>query len=180
MAAFPSAKILAQLNAGDGAVTSKAKGDALEEAICLCLESLAGIEVIERNCISAPGSSEIDIVLHNKKSGANSAVAFLDTIILVECKNWASPVDSKAIRDFLAKVKAAKVKEGILIAANGITGDAKDVTRGHDVIRQAFDTDGTKIIVLTRAEIESFSSAADVMNAIRKRFTNHLLRRPLF
>jgi Holliday junction resolvase-like predicted endonuclease len=180
VAVFPSVKLKELLDAGQNAPTAKAKGDALEEAICVCLESLAGVEVIARNSISQRGSFEIDVVIHNNKSAAKTAVAFLNSIVLVECKNWERPVDCKTIRDFLHKVTGAKEKVGILIAANGITGDAQDVTRGHDVLRQAFDNDGTKILVITAEEIRSLTNSEELVVMLRNKFTNYLLRKKLF
>jgi hypothetical protein len=46
---------------------------------------------------------------------------------------------------------------------DGVTGDPQEQTAANDEIRAAFDRDGTKILVLTRAEIEAFRSNDDIV-----------------
>ena len=89
---------------------------------------------------------------------------------MFECKNWAAPVDSAAVTGFIAKVRAARLELGVLVAANGITGDPQQRTAANDIVRHAFDRDNIKLLVVTRTEIESFRSVADVIMLMREKF----------
>ena len=77
---------------------------------------------------------------------------------MFECKNWSDPVNSATVDSFVAKVRSSRLELGILVAANGVTGDSVERTAANDVIRRAFDRDNIKILVITRMEIESFRS----------------------
>lgn len=147
-------------------------------AIKLCLCGISGVSVEYESVTSDTQSMEIDLVLFNSK--AQRGVPFLDHMILVECKNWSSPVDAKAVRDFIAKVRAARRKEAILVAASGITGNAREIANAHDELRRAFDADGVMIFVLTREQLETFGSAGAVIAFFRSTFGKIILRKNQF
>jgi len=73
-------------------------------------------------------------------------------IILIECKNWSTPVSSMKIAWFIMKVWGRGQRFGILVAANGITGNARDLNRANQLIARAL-SQGTSILVITREEI---------------------------
>ena len=104
------------------------------------------------------------------ETGKSTPGSFLSDYLIFECKNWAAPVDSATVASFIAKVRAARLELGVLVAANGITGDAQQRTAANDIIRQAFVRDNIKILVVTRAEIEGFRSVADVIALMREKF----------
>jgi hypothetical protein len=60
------------------------------------------------------------------------------------------------------------VRFGVLIAANGIAGDAADRTAGHGVIATAL-THGRRIIVITRAEIDGLASTGQLIRLIKQK-----------
>ena len=66
---------------------------------------------------------------------------FLSDYLIFECKNWDAAVDSATLATFIVKVRAARLELGVLVAANGITGDAQQRTAANDIIRQAFVCD---------------------------------------
>jgi predicted Mrr-cat superfamily restriction endonuclease len=101
--------------------------------------------------MNAAGSSEIDVCFWNGRH--KGSIDFLPQILIVECKNTTDRVDSASVRVFLSKLREMRLDYGILIAANGVTGDAENPRAAHDVIRTAFQRDGVRTIVLTRAEL---------------------------
>jgi predicted Mrr-cat superfamily restriction endonuclease len=97
----------------------------------------------ENNALNAPGSSEVDVCFWNSRH--NGSIDFLPQILIVECKNTAERVGSAAVRIFLSKLQEMRLDHGVLVAANGITGDAESLRAAHDVIRTAFQRDQVRI-----------------------------------
>lgn len=160
--------IAQRLAEGDAAATTEGKGAALEDVVIRSFCKVLGIGLLYRDRTNNAASSEIDILLFNQRHPLG--VPFLSDYLVFECKNWAAPVDSATVASFIAKVRAARLEVGILVAANGITGDAQQRTAANDRIREAFVRDNIKILVVTRAEIESFRSVADVVGLMREKF----------
>lgn len=171
---LPHQKISDALLRGDAAVTTAEKGAALEDAIQWTLCKLPGVKVLKRNHVDSAGSMEIDLFLFN--SHRKSPIDFLPAYLLIECKNWNSRVDSATLREFLGKLRATHQKVGILVAASGITGDPHQVTAAHDVIRQAFDADDIKIIVITRSELCSLRTTEQLIVMLQEKYGAACLR----
>lgn len=171
---FPYKKIAARLKAGDTATTTKARGDALEDVVSWIFCTMPGIKVLKRNFVDSSGSAEIDLLLYNDPR--QTPVQFLTEFPMVECKNWKAPVDSMTVRTFIDKLRSARLRVGILVAANGITGDAAERTSAKNVIDRAFDKDGTVLIVITRTELESFRSKDDVLTLLQDRFGDAIMQ----
>ena len=168
MGRFPHRAIAQRLAEGDAAATTEQKGAALEDVVISSFCKVRGIGFLRRDQTNNAGSSEIDILLFNQRHPVG--LPFLSDYLIFECKNWAAPVDSATVASFIAKVRAARLELGILIASNGITGDAQQRTAANDIIRQSFDRDNIKILVITRSEIEAFRSIADVIVLMREKF----------
>lgn len=171
---FPYKKIVARLNQGDAAITTKEKGDALEDVVSWVFCSMPGIKVLKRNFVDSAGSAEIDLLLYNDPR--QTPVQFLSEFPMIECKNWQAPVDSVTVRAFLDKLRSARLKVGILVATHGVTGDADDRTAAKNVIDRAFDRDGIVLIVITRAEIENFRSKDDILTFLQDRFGDAIMQ----
>jgi hypothetical protein len=76
--------------------------------------------VLSKNLLTE--TQELDLVLKNTSN--NDFMRSLNTpFILVECKNWSSPVGVAEARVFESKYREAgkKVNLGIFIALNGVT-----------------------------------------------------------
>ncbi len=171
---FPHRKITKRLAEGDVALTTEAKGSALEDVVNWTFCSLPGLRVLKHDFTDAAGSSEIDLLLMNDRRF--TPVPFLSDYVLVECKNWATRVDSATVRDFIGKLQSFHLDVGILVAANGVTGDAADQTAANDTIRQAFDRDAMKIIVIKRPDLEAFRSQGQIVQFLQERFGEVILR----
>lgn len=168
MGRFSHLQIARRLAEGDAAATTEEKGAALEDVVIQSFCKVRGVGFLRRDQNNNPGSSEIDILLYNQRHALG--LPFLSDYLMFECKNWAAPVDSATVDGFVAKVRAARLDLGVLVAANGITGDPQQRTAANDIIRRAFDRDNIKVIVITRAEIENFRAVGDVVGLMRLKF----------
>jgi len=168
MARFSHLQIARRLAEGDVAATTEEKGAALEDVVVHSFCKVRGIGFLRRDQTNNAGSSEIDILLYNQRLPVG--LPFLPDYLIFECKNWASTVDSASVDTFVTKIRTSRLESGILVAANGITGDAGQRTAANDIIRRAFDRDNIKVLVVTRAEIEAFRSANDVVSLMREKF----------
>ncbi len=132
------------------------KGTKLEEFIANLFHKSFGFEVIAKNLLVE--TQELDIVLKNISK--NEFIKSLSSpFILIECKNWTSPVGVPEARVFESKYRESgkKVDLGIFIAINGVTKPFK--THLNNLIR-----DGINLIVIDNKLIESYlySESLDV------------------
>jgi hypothetical protein len=175
MAAIMSGAIAAQLTAADQGTTQE-KGDALEQVVVDTFCQLDGVGVLYRNAVDVDGSCEIDILLYNQKYPGG--LPFLPDHILIECKNWQSPVGSGTLRAFTSKLRQFNLDFGILVAANGITGDAGDRSHAHAHLRTEFNLIKMKVLVLDRAELEALTNTDDLALKLRQKYGAFIMGLP--
>jgi hypothetical protein len=135
MATSFRAAIKKLLKATDQAKTQDAKGKAFEDLACYLFESIPGISISHRNALNVFESEEIDIAFWNEQHPMG--LKSLDATLLIECKNWSTPVGSPDVTSFLAKLRNRSLDFGILVAARGITGNPEDSTRAHHQVSLA-------------------------------------------
>lgn len=161
MARLPYLYIARQFAKGDQGSAAE-KGVALENIVVRTFAKIPGIDRrhVWRNKRNAAGSDEIDILLYNwpHRQGLPFAGYFL-----VECKNWKDRVDSSTLRTFVDKIRSRHLKVGILVAANGITGDRNGLPAAKDIVRSAFLLDEIIVLVITRAELEALRTVEDLV-----------------
>ncbi len=166
------ATILAAADAG----TTKQKGSALEQVVANTFCLFDGVGLLFTNAVDVDNACEIDILLYNQRHPAG--LPFLPDNILVECKNWDSPVNTATLRAFTSKLRQFKLDFGIVVASSGITGDQADRTAGHAHLRREFDLVGLKTLVLTRPEIEHLASSDDLGLMLRKKYGAFIMGLP--
>ena len=159
-------RLAAALKRADSAATTLDRGRALEDFICDIFEQVPGIEVVERNALNAFETEELDVALWN--NGHTDGLRFLPHLILVECKNWDAAVGSAEVSYFAARLRKRGCDYGLLIAANGVTGHASDLTAAHFELATAL-ADGIRIVVLTRAELTALVSTAELCTLIKRK-----------
>jgi hypothetical protein len=164
MALISQQRIQQFLAAGDNAQTTTEKGRALEDLICYIFGKVPGITVTKRNTLNQFLSEEIDVAFWNRRH--HNGLYFLQNIILAECKNWSRPLGSEEVGWFDSKLRRRAQPFGILVAANGITGNSADRTAAHDVINAAL-AEGRQFIVITRHEIESLALSIQLVELIQ-------------
>ncbi len=152
--------------AADAAATKSAKGKALEDLSIYLFTLIPGIAIGERNKMNAFDTEEIDVAFWNEQE-PDGLKSFRETI-LVECKNWSSRVGSEEVAWFLKKIEDRGERFGILIAANGITGSAKDSNRAHQMVTLALPK-RIRMIVITRTEILKLTSSEDLVRMMKQK-----------
>ncbi|WP_145050756.1 restriction endonuclease [Paenibacillus xylanexedens] len=150
----------------DNAQSTADKGKALEDLSCYLFEKVPGISIAKRNTMNAFDTEEIDIALWNERS--KKGFSFLPHIILLECKNWSASVSSNEVSWFAEKLESRGLDFGILIAANGITGNPHEINRAHSVVARHL-SNGRRIIVIKRSEIETLVSTDDLITIIKEK-----------
>jgi len=115
--------------------------------------------------INPEGIEEIDIQVWNEnRKGVWEA---FDQMIFVECKNWSGPVGSSAISEFRAKLDDHKVRAGIFVAMNRITGEDNGGAWGN--VRNALKA-GYKIVVLEGTDLDDILACVDVTDKVREKY----------
>ena len=165
MVALSQQKIVALLADGDAAPTAFEKGRKLEEVIAYVFGKVPGVKFYKSNIINNAGSEEVDVAFFNGKQ--RGGLPFLEYFLLVECKNWSSPVGAIHVRKFATKLKHRACPYGVLVAANGITGIMQDRTAAHDAIRMALAVEDISIIVVTRNELEAWIDTSEVVDLFK-------------
>nr|WP_115703072.1 restriction endonuclease [Cupriavidus taiwanensis] len=167
MVALAAQRITDRLAAGDIG-NSAEKGEALESVVAETFCQMDGVGVLFKNVVDAAGSSEIDILLWNQRHP--QGLPFLPEQILIECKNWQSPVNTATVRVFTSKLNEYGLDFGILVAANGITGDPEERTAAHAHLRSQFFQRKLKVIIITRVELEALRETDDLGMLLRHKF----------
>lgn len=166
MASYSRTRIDHFLLQSDNAQTTAAKGKALEDLSCYIFEKIPGISIAKRNSMNTFHTEEIDIALWNEKS--SKGLHFLPHIILIECKNWSSAVSSIEVSWFAEKLESRGLDFGILIAANGITGNTDEINRAHQIVARHLSK-GRRIIIVKRSEIQTLQNTDNLVKLIKEK-----------
>lgn len=165
MGALSQPRIQRLLTDGDAAATAYEKGRKFEEVIGYTFGNIPGVELYKSNVVNHAQSEEVDIAFFNNMD--RRGLPFLEHFLLAECKNWSAPVGANNVREFSTKLKHRACGNGILVAANGITGDPIDQTAAHDAVRMALAVERIRILVVTRAEIETWTHTDDIIRLFK-------------
>jgi hypothetical protein len=150
----------------EAAATSDAKGKLYEELVKHLFESVPGC-IAEPNLTSVFRTEQVDVAVGNARP--SDGLWLLPHVILVECKHRDKPVGSSTVGYFMNILAGRGIELGILVAANGITGDRDDLTNAH-----ALGLHGSpraiKIIVVTTQEIADLQSINDLVELLHRRY----------
>ena len=138
---------------------------------------MPGISIAKRNALNDFSSEEIDVAFWNKKS--KKGLYFLDDIVIIECKNWSSPVGSSEVAWFDTKIKHRGLSFGVLIAANGVTGSASDRSAAHQIIAAAL-VEKRRMVVVTTHEIRDLGSSDDLVVMLQEKLCELAVAGTLF
>ncbi|WP_269855169.1 restriction endonuclease [Streptomyces sp. RPT161] len=152
----------------DKSLTAQARGDALEDLFCYLLEALPGVTA-NRKVVDRFKSCEVDLVVANIREAR--WLKTYPTFFLVECKNWDKPVNSQSVLAFAGKLEMRYVELGVLVAANGITGDKEDLASAHHII-EVQQSKGRRIVVVTLDHLRQVKTTEDFEVLLRDRLLN--------
>jgi hypothetical protein len=168
-----TAEIARLLQVTTRASSNMDKGRALEGVGRLVFASVRGIELRATNTVSVFKSEELDAAIFVEEC---KDIPLRSMVVLVECKNWRKPIGSREVGWFVAKLRKRGVKDGILLAAHGVTGDSGKLTSAHDEIQAAL-MDGIRVLVITCSEILSLATTDDVLRLLRQKQVDLVTRR---
>lgn len=166
MARYSSRKITTYFNQGDTAATRTEKGEALQNLICYIFGRVPGVSVIGDHELSAFNDEEIDVLIWNRRDARG--FYFLPCIFLVECKNWSNAVGSRGVVTFKSTLRSRGCDHGILVAANGISGNSEPPTEAYHEIAMAL-SEMLHILVITREDIEALRDTNGLVELFQKR-----------
>jgi Restriction endonuclease len=139
------------LLAVDSASTNDEKKKSLEQLAAALLSGMPAWRCKYANLVTK--SAEIDIVVE-QRAAVPYALSEFGRYALVECKNWKKPVDAKHIRDFIGKMRNARVRLGMVFSKRGVTGQQQ----GTDALReiqQAYAKDQTGVVVISEEDFRA-------------------------
>ena len=139
------------------------KGPVLEGLAVWLLAHIPGFVIKQTNTWSFGRASEVDATIFNWQPEAG--LRALNPPILVECKNWTTPVGAAEVAWFDWKLRLGNCEYGILITANGITGDAVERNAAHQIVAAA-RADRRTIMVFTLDELHNLTSTDSLRDLI--------------
>jgi len=145
------------------ATTADGRGKKYERLLEYVFSSVDGSLVVadERNYF---GAEQVDLGVSN-----GGAFPGLPEQFLVECKNYAEPLDSKSVGYFLFICLSRGAELAIVAAADGLTGNAAESTYAHSLALAA-SANGCRLVVITTADLLSLRSASDLVMMLRRRW----------
>jgi hypothetical protein len=164
---FKLAQYQKLLTAAEQATKPRERGVAFERLCKYLLEALDGVEVHSSNVYTA--SEEIDLQIWN--AGIEPVLRHWGDVFLVECKNWTSRVGAPAVESFIGKLRRRNCKNGLFIAAGGVTGGfaGRGVRGAARLIESAFMQDGIRVLVLTLDDLKAITNVEDLRTLLKRR-----------
>lgn len=157
------AQLRSMLTATQQAQTNNEKKVSYESLARFILESLPFLKCKYTNLRTK--SSEIDLVMEYGGWSEKTVFDWLGRYVLVECKNWASPVGASEIRDFIGKMGQTGANLGFVFARNGITGERD----GADAVREihnAWQSHKKAVIIFSESDISTLMAGASLYEII--------------
>lgn len=143
------------------AKTTKEKGDRLELLVSYLFAVEQGFEVLGP---TKGSDSQTDVIVRNRHH--DPAIASLGNYIMVECKNWSEPIGAPIIREFAGKMRPAKIKTGILVCREGVTGQTVKTTgtAARETIAKEYLQDETAVLVLDDKLLRAILAGQSVLS----------------
>lgn len=146
----------------DAARTTTERGRAFEGLFCHLLDQVPGLKT-RRNTLNPYHSEEIDIAVANTRM--TNGLACFPHLFLVECKNWSKPVDSPTVADFIDKLENRCIELGVLVVANGMTGEPEGLTAAYQKAAMA-QSRGHRLIVLSLDDLLKVKTTQDLTSLL--------------
>jgi len=137
----------------DSTKSNAEKGLTLERLVAHLLTSIIGLELAEFR--QSAKDHETDLLIRNAIQGDPLFDVF-GPYLGVECKNWGRPVGVREVNHFIANLRFAYLKAGIMVARSGISGGTADERRNAQLaVLKAFHQDNVIVCIITRADLEA-------------------------
>jgi hypothetical protein len=173
MAAISQATVAGHAAAAANGGTNVERGRAYEDLVCYVFSQVPGVTMTKRDEMNVFDTEEIDVAVWN--DGHADGLFFLSNIILVECKNWSNAVGSAEVSWFDAKLRSRGLDFGVLIAANGITGNANDLTAAHSIVAGAL-RERRRLVVIRSEELLALTDSSELVKLIKEKLCELAVR----
>ncbi len=150
-------RLLALAEAAD--LDSDERGRKFEQLLAYVFEAVPGTLVMP-NTKNYFGGEQVDLAVAN-----TGGFDGLPDKVLVECKNYAHPLDSKSVGYFLFIC----LSRGVKLASAGLTGKSADSSYAHS-LTMAASAMGCHLVVLTRADLLGLASESDLVALLQGRY----------
>ena len=147
--------------------SNKEKKEALEYLTFCIFDLLPEFKVIGMDVMTE--AEEIDLII-TIDVPLFDIFDILGSIFIIECRNLKEKVDAKQIRDFGAKVLGKKLRGGIIISREGITGRTQ--LEGARLAIRDLANQGVTIIVMDKKDLKEISMGKYPINIIKRSYTN--------
>lgn len=154
------------LDSAEAQTTDSDKGKRYEEACEYVFSSIPGC-IVERNVTGIFHTQQIDLAVGC--TGESGGLGLFPRIFLVECKDWDRSVDSTTVGYFMSILQGRAIQLGILVAANGITGNSTDMRNAHALGLQ-HSSIGLNVLVITTVELRALTTTAELIELLHRRF----------
>lgn len=152
----------------DNAETSDEKGEKLEQLVVYLFGSIPGVSFLRKNILDGNRAHELDVVFWNPQN--ISQLCFLDTPLIVECKNTGNRIGSNEVGWFVRKLQDRGAFSAILITLSGLTGFRDGNSNAHSEVLSALTRDRIKMLVVTREEILVLRNTDNLIELLRGKF----------
>lgn len=102
-------------------------------------------------------TGELDRVFRVSKIPGTIFFNFSD-LLLLESKNWDDKMTTSEVRVFSGKLNDAKIKVGIIVSKNGLTGKIDSDRDAWGIVKKAWDSNEIRMLVFCLNEIEAIIS----------------------
>lgn len=140
------------------------KKTSLENFIKSVFNSIEGFEVKYQDKRGI--DSEVDLFIINES--IEVFYELLGTPIIIECKHWNRPIPAGEIREFGGVLRDKRVKTGILVTMEGITGTVKRDAKA--AIRTLSTRDGLTILVLEKEDLKLIVNGVSIRDVLRNKY----------
>jgi hypothetical protein len=151
------------LQEAESGTNADERGKRYEALLTYVFEAVPGTVVVP-NTRNYFGGEQVDLSIGN-----GGGFPVLPNQFLVECKNYREPVDSKAVGYFLFICLTRGLDLAVVAAANGLTGNPGDTSYAYSLALSASGL-GSRLVVITTADLLSLTSAQDLTDMISHRW----------
>jgi Restriction endonuclease len=149
----------------DDASTTE-RGQALEHAVRYAFEQIPGVTCRMQDVMTVFRTEEIDLLF--SAIPHDDGIGHVEPELLVECKNWSKVVGAEEVNWFATKLRRRNRSFGVLVAAQGVTGDPLERTAALQEVTLALH-DHQEVVVLTREELENLDSGEQLAALLLKK-----------
>lgn len=150
----------------------EARRSTLESLVRLLFESVPLFSVKHVN--QRPARGELEIVIQCDRTERNTVFDAFGRYFLVGCKGWDDPVGVQDVRNLAERMRASRVKLGIILAPSGIAGKRSGGVAIREV-RRAYESNDLLMIVISAEHVEGVARGADFHEVLE-----YLIERMMF